>query len=831
MTDTTPFPAFAEWLANQPTDFLAQLLRERPDVVTPPPKSSAVLAARLNLRASVVRVLPSLAALPLACIEVAASLRAVGTPVAAAELIAQMRSRLDAAAIANREQPSASHIRQALDELRHKGLIWGNGPGPKGSFSGKSRRKEQLPFEDHFVLVDEALTSLPPGWSLIPDPHRPSVAALRQALAQVSPRQRRLLETLAESGGVGVSKDAAADADPQLPIPALIRQQLLERIDDNTVRLPARVRAVMRGGTVLEEDLSLRPSSPETTVVSGGNARAAAQAWETVRRVSALLKHLGTHPAPTLKDGVIGVRETRHLLESLQVDISELALIIDLARTAGLVHVGTPHPLPLHDTGGDYLAPTLAADAFLATDLAHRWASLLMSLRHSDYAAWRVDQLTEEGKRIPLLSAQAQLSIIPATREMLVHTCAATAGSGEPSCDEVHALVDLPAATAAAFPITHARTSPAVRHGVLSELTQLGVVVAPAGAPAGASAGTPSSVGLTAAGHAWRNHMWDSTIDQLAQELAPLLPAPATSFMVQADHTIVVPGIASAEWEATLESIAELESPGFASVYRITEDSLTRALDSGLSATAITQFLSDGSATGVPQSVEFLLADVARRHGRLRAGPAASFIRCDDAALLATLLSDPVAEKLGLRRIADTVAISQAPLDRVFEATRQAGYSFVAEDATGAVLDMHSVVSRIEAPAPPPSSRLAATALPYRTVESGRIDAALEAIAAGDRAEAASPARSGSASPHDGTGTESTAPGGLTGTAAYSLLQRSAHTGSDVVIDYVDRNGRASKRRVRPVTVSSGQIDAIDPATGSVLRFLLHRITTVTPAP
>ena len=157
-----------------------------------------------------------------------------------------MRSRLDAAAIANREQPSASHIRQALDELRHKGLIWGNA-APKGSFSGKSRRKEQLPFEDHFVLVDEALTSLPPGWSLIPDPHRPSVAALRQALAQVSPRQRRLLETLAESGGVGVSKDAAADADPQLPIPALIRQQLLERIDDNTVRLPARVRAVMRG--------------------------------------------------------------------------------------------------------------------------------------------------------------------------------------------------------------------------------------------------------------------------------------------------------------------------------------------------------------------------------------------------------------------------------------------------------------------------------------------------------------------------------------------------------------------------------------------------------
>lgn len=66
-----------------------------------------------------------------------------------------------------------------------------------------------------------------------------------------------------------------------------------------------------------------------------------------------------------------------------------------------------------------------------------------------------------------------------------------------------------------------------------------------------------------------------------------------------------------------------------------------------------------------------------------------------------------------------------------------------------------------------------------------------------------------------------------TGAAAQALLHRAARSGSDVTIGFVDRNGRAGRRKVRPVTVSGGQVDAVDPATGQVLRFLLHRVTEV----
>ena len=76
MTSTTPFALFSDWLAGQPDQFVGTILSNRPDALSPPPKSSQVLAARLQLRASVSRALTRLPALELACIEAAADLGA-----------------------------------------------------------------------------------------------------------------------------------------------------------------------------------------------------------------------------------------------------------------------------------------------------------------------------------------------------------------------------------------------------------------------------------------------------------------------------------------------------------------------------------------------------------------------------------------------------------------------------------------------------------------------------------------------------------------------------------------------------------------------------------
>nr|WP_120492821.1 helicase-associated domain-containing protein [Corynebacterium lactis] len=809
MTSSTPFASFSEWLSAQATGFLGDILALRPDAVSPPPKSTQVLAARLQLRASVARALTKLPLLPLACIEAAAELDADIEPISADRLIEAIDSALEDADFPRHLRPTPTHVREALDHLRELGLIWGNGAGPKGRFAGKSTRKNPLEWQDYFRVVDEAAASMPPGWQLIPRADRPAVADLRAELGNVSGKQQRLLDTLAEAGGLGSSKDAAPGADPDLPVPNLIARGLLERVDNSTVRLPATVRALMRGARIPEGPLPLRPAEPETVVISGGSDRASATAWETLRRVTELLTHLGEHPAATLKDGAIGVRETRALCETLGLDISELAQTVAFASAAGFVHVGTPHPLPSNDNGGDYFAPTIEADAYLESGIVDRWVSLVMGNRGADYAPWRVDEINEEGKRIALLSRQARLSSVPEVCEMVLRCCAVD-GSATPSDTDVLAVADLRAVAAQRFPITNSRTSDAVLFGVVEQLCALGLTVQEGHHAEGLS------VGLSAAGRALIDVVsaqpHTNSVAHLHTVFSGLLPPDASYFLVQADNTIVVPGPASAEMEKMLSAIATVESPGLASVYRITENSLSNALDSGVSATEIMDFLGRFALGEVPQSIQYLLDDVARRHGKLRGGPAASFVRSDDPALIAALLSGPVAEKLGLRMIADTVLISQAPLGRVIEATREAGLSIIAEDAAGLVLDLTRQPSRIQAPAPDIAKHSTG-------VDGERINKALESMRAGDRAEAGLSSASG--------GGVSVGDDPNSATAAYNLLKRASRTGQDVTLGFVDRNGQAGRRRVRPVTVSGGQVDAIDPSTGQVLRFLLHRITEV----
>ncbi len=48
-----------------------------------------------------------------------------------------------------------------------------------------------------------------------------------------------------------------------------------------------------------------------------------------------------------------------------------------------------------------------------------------------------------------------------------------------------------------------------------------------------------------------------------------------------------------------------------------------------------------------------------------------------------------------------------------------------------------------------------------------------------------------------------------------------------VNIGYVDAQGVASQRVVEPLKVGNGQLDALDPVTGTVRHFTLHRIASV----
>ena len=205
----------------------------------------------------------------------------------------------------------------------------------------------------------------------------------------------------------------------------------------------------------------------------------------------------------------------------------------------------------------------------------------------------------------------------------------------------------------------------------------------------------------------------------------------------------------------------------------------------------------------MPQGLTYLIDDVARRHGQLRVGMAASFVRCEDPVLLAQAVGAPAAEPLEMRLLAPTVAVSQAPISEVLAALRSAGFAPAAEDSSGAIVDIRARGARV----PPPAHRRVPRPLtaPAQT---------LSAIVAVLRKVAATPFGNIRIDP----------------AVAISQLQEAARLQNSVVIGYVDPAGVATQRVVAPVNIRGGQLTAYDPATGRVRDFAIHRVTSVVSA-
>lgn len=166
-----------------------------------------------------------------------------------------------------------------------------------------------------------------------------------------------------------------------------------------------------------------------------------------------------------------------------------------------------------------------------------------------------------------------------------------------------------------------------------------------------ASDGRPSSIGaaLVTAG-----------AEAAAAVLAPLVPPAVDRVYLQHDLTIVSPGPLEGAIDEQLRRVAVMESSGLAGRYRVTEESVTRAIALGETAESLVRFLGRISLTGVPQPLEYLVRETARRYGTVRVGPLApeeaaelgarTGIRSDDAVMLEAVLVDAATASLGLRR-------------------------------------------------------------------------------------------------------------------------------------------------------------------------------------
>ncbi|MDD0856923.1 helicase-associated domain-containing protein [Arthrobacter alpinus] len=94
--------------------------------------------------------------------------------------------------------------------------------------------------------------------------------------------------------------------------------------------------------------------------------------------------------------------------------------------------------------------------------------------------------------------------------------------------------------------------------------------------------------------------------------LRALLPAPVENFVLQGDLTAIAPGFLAPELTSTLKLMAVPEGRGAAGIFRFSQHSLEAAASGGMSRSFLLNFLQERSSTAVPQSLEFLIAEVFR---------------------------------------------------------------------------------------------------------------------------------------------------------------------------------------------------------------------------
>ena len=363
---------------------------------------------------------------------------------------------------------------------------------------------------------------------------------------------------------------------------------------------------------------------------------------ETLRLVDLLAETWTAQAPPVLRSGGVGVRELRRTAKALGVDEPTAALIAEIAFAAALVN----------STNGNepVFLPSSEYDVWRERDTAQRWLTLASAWLAMTRQPSLVSQRGDRDRMITALGPDAERGTIPGLRRQVLDVLSTLPPGAAPARrDEVLALLAWRQPRKASGQRTLAEA-------ILAEADLLGVTAA------GGLTGYTRT--LLAGSSAAAEHA-----------LARALPDPVDHFLVQPDLTVVVPGPPEAAMGTELSLLADVESTGGASVYRITERSVRRALDAGRSGTALAAFVARHSRTPVPQALSYLIDDAARRHGVLRAGTASAYLRCADEALLARVLADRAADTLGLRLIAPTVVVADAPISRVLELLREAGYA------------------------------------------------------------------------------------------------------------------------------------------------------------
>ncbi|EWC58726.1 putative DNA-binding protein [Actinokineospora spheciospongiae] len=744
-------PTLTDWLRARDDETLAAVLRARPDLATPRPADTAVLATRAGSRASVARAAEGLDTFTLAVLDALLAADADRAPVPLRRVVEHLPPGT----------PEES-ARAAVDRMRALALAWGE--------------------DDALALPPAAREAGGPTASLgrpSPTLEHADVPALVEALPE---DERKVLATLAGGRPVGRTRDAATVlplAQAKTPIQRLLSRGLLTRLDAETVELPGQVGAVLRGtpASVEVTEPELRTTTRKAALV---DSTAAGAALELVRHVETLVRLWSAEPPPVLKSGGLGVRDLKKVARVTELSERDATLLVEVAAAAALVadnEAATPE-----------WVPTNHADLWMAATPANRWATLATAWLDLPRLPGLGGLRDAKDRILAPLSDELRRPAAPVERLRVLDVLAdLRAGTGVTDPDGLAAVLAWRA------PRRGGRLRDEMVRWTLAEATTLGLVAL------GALSGPGRT--LVAEGAA-----------PAAKRMAEALPDPIDHVLVQADLTVVAPGPLEPHLAARITETADVESAGSATVYRVSESSIRRALDAGRSAADLHELFTTKSKTPIPQSLEYLIDDVARRHGRLRGGAATSFLRCDDPALIAEVAASPTATTLQLRKIAPTVLVSPLPLLEILDDLRAAGFAPAAEGADGQVVDLRPTGRRIQTPA-----KALRRAVP-RTPGPDQLTDMVAAMRAGDRAADSRRGRTVSAKSGSGAGANTA--------ETLALLQEATQAHQAVWIGLVDAHGVASQRVIEPLRIGGGILEGKDPTSEEIRRLPLHRITS-----
>ncbi|GAA4002255.1 helicase-associated domain-containing protein [Allokutzneria multivorans] len=760
--------AFAEYLSELDGASLTALLHTRPDVLVEPfPRGFAGLAQRLSDTHST-----------------AVALRGVSRDaVVVGQAIAVLAPSATVTGVARLLDAPEAAVRDGVAELCARGLAW--------------TRSATLSLPESLCSHwSEALGTTRPvaklAQTVLADDLRKAVAALGGDVDGL--RKPELIARLTELMSDTRSIVARVKA---LPKAARGRLDGYRRIrfgyfgvqsgDERSENLAGLVlllngtpevpREIAVAALLAEQEFSLtgRPEIPladaDEDVIDAG-AQAAAQ--ETLRGITTLLDDAAAKPFAALKKGGIGARERSKLAGRLAVPEGVVALWIDVAHAVGL----------LGKTGAGY-APAAAFAEWRAAEPGSRWATLASAWFAMDHAPSSREEVKGDKEIPPPLFVPSKAGLM---RRALL-SAARSGGSAVAAGREIdwfcplHGYSDDQRADKVA--------------AALREAELLGVIAADAVSPLG-------------------EHLLavPDDVEELARRCAPTLPEAACTVILQSDLTAVVTGEPSLAVARLLADAAVSEARGSAGMWRFSPASVRAAFDAGWDAAELLAELRAISERELPQPLEYLVNDVARRHGHVRVRSTRCCVVADEATITEILHTRSLGA-LRLRQLAPTVASSTAEPADVLAGLRAAGLAPVAEDESGTVIvesrrAHEAVVNR--APAGSGRARLTPTEL-------------IEQLAADPRGEL------GRAERETDTFEALARQNGSLSDAELELLADALDNGGVVRIAYSDKTGAFTIRDIQPEEINDRWLESWCYLRDAERGFAIANIKSVSPAP